>query len=46
MTMVKCLNDSLCYGVEVKAGKSTGSIGKKVLDAGKINRLLYLKGGY
>lgn len=42
--VVKSLNDSLCYGVEVKAGKGTGNTVKKALDAGKINRLLYLKG--
>lgn len=42
--VVKSLNDSLCYGVEVKVGKGTGNTVKKALDAGKINRLLYLKG--
>lgn len=42
--VVKSLNDSLCYGVEVKAGKGIGNTVKKALDAGKINRLLYLKG--
>lgn len=42
--VVKSLDDSLCYGVEVKAGKGTGNTVKKALDAGKINRLLYLKG--
>lgn len=42
--VVKSLNDFLCYGVEVKAGKGIGNTVKKALDAGKINRLLYLKG--
>lgn len=41
--VVKSLKDSLCYGIEVKAGKGTGNTVKKALDAGKINRLLYLK---
>lgn len=41
--VVKSLKDSLCYGIEVKAGKSTGNTVKKALNAGKINRLLYLK---
>lgn len=42
--VVKSLNDSLCYGVGVKAGKGIGNTVKKALDAGEINRLLYLKG--
>lgn len=42
--VVKSLHDSLCYGVEVKAGKGSGNTVQKALDAGKINRLLYLKG--
>ena len=42
--VVQSLRDSLRYAVEVKAGKHAGNTAKKVLEDGKVDRLLYLKG--
>lgn len=42
--IVQSLNTNLRYLVEVKAGKGTASTGKKALQNGKGNKLLYLKG--
>ena len=42
--VVQSLRDSLRYAVEVKSGKHAGNTAKKVLEDGKADRLLYLKG--
>ena len=43
--LVQNLNEPVVrYAVEVKAGKNVGATARKALEAGKVDRLLYLKG--
>jgi predicted AAA+ superfamily ATPase len=42
--VVQSLDGSIRYAIEVKAGKNTGNTARKVLEAGKVHKLLYLKG--
>ena len=42
--VVQTLGDAVRYAVEVKSGKNAGNTAKKVLEQGKADKLLYLKG--
>lgn len=42
--VVQSLKNPMRYAIEVKAGKNTGNTARKVLEAGKVKKLLYLKG--
>lgn len=42
--VVQTLEDSVRYAVEVKSGKHSGNTETKILEQGKADKLLYLKG--
>lgn len=42
--VVQSMREPVRYAVEVKTGKQAGNTARKALEAGKVGRLLYLKG--